>query len=133
MKKKKDYKEMGFGEANAGEVFGFGSLQRRLVETSLAWLSFAFFVIVLLVRVRMLILESSFSKSVISFCFKKISNSTILNKWESFSGTVDHVSCAPWRSYNFFFLSSLSFTIIYYPAKFELLSFVSNVNTRLKH
>ena len=36
MKKKKDYKEMGFGEANVGEVFGFGSLQRQLVETSLA-------------------------------------------------------------------------------------------------
>ena len=100
--KKKDYREMGFGEANAGEVFGFGYLQRQLVETSLAWLSFAFFVIVLLVRVRILILESSFSESVISFCLKKISNS-ILNKWESFCETVDHVTCASWGPYNFSF------------------------------
>ena len=75
--KKRDYREMGFGEANAGEVFGFGSLQRQLVETSLAWLSFAFFVIVLLVRVRILILESS-------FYVEKL-----------YSPLVDHITCLP--------------------------------------
>ena len=31
------------------------------------------------------------AKSVISFCLKKNSNSAILNRYESFSGIVDHV------------------------------------------
>ena len=38
---------------------------------------------------------------VISFLLKKIYNSVILNMWESFSGMVDHVTCPPWRPYNF--------------------------------
>ena len=41
-------------------------------------------------------------ESVISFCFlKKISNSAILNKCESYSGIVDHVTCPPCGPYNF--------------------------------
>ena len=40
-------------------------------------------------------------ESVISFYFKKFYNSIILNKWESFSGMVDHVTCPPWGPYNF--------------------------------
>ena len=40
-------------------------------------------------------------KLVISFLLKKIYNSVILNMWESFNGMVDHVTCAPWRPYNF--------------------------------
>ena len=35
------------------------------------------------------------TESVISFCLKKISNSAILNKWESFSRMVDHVTYPP--------------------------------------
>ena len=40
-------------------------------------------------------------ESVISFCLKKFSNSAILNRWESFSGMVDHVTYLPWGPYNF--------------------------------
>ena len=39
--------------------------------------------------------------SVISFYFKKIFNSTILNRCESFSGMVDHVTYPPCGPYNF--------------------------------
>ena len=41
------------------------------------------------------------TESVISLCFKKFYNSIILNKWESFSGMVDHVTCPSWEPYNF--------------------------------
>ena len=41
------------------------------------------------------------AKLVISFCFKIFFNSTILNICESLSGMVDHVTCPPWRPYNF--------------------------------
>ena len=41
------------------------------------------------------------SESVISFCFKKFSNSTILNMCESFNKMVDHVTCLPCEPYNF--------------------------------
>ena len=41
------------------------------------------------------------AESVISFCLKKISDSTILNKWKSFSGMVNHITCPPWGPYNF--------------------------------
>ena len=40
-------------------------------------------------------------ESVIGFYFKKISNSAILNKCESFNGIVDHVTCPPCGSHNF--------------------------------
>ena len=35
------------------------------------------------------------AESIISFCLKKKSNSTILNKWESFNRMVDHVTYLP--------------------------------------
>ena len=41
------------------------------------------------------------AESVISFCLKIFSNSAILNRWESFSRMVDHVTCLPWGPYNF--------------------------------
>ena len=41
------------------------------------------------------------AKLVISFCIKKISDLAILNKWESFSGMVDHVTYSSWELYNF--------------------------------
>ena len=41
------------------------------------------------------------TKSIISFCLKKNYNSIILNRCESFSGMVDHVTCAPCEPYNF--------------------------------
>ena len=36
---------------------------------------------------------------VISFCFNKISNSTILNKCNFFSAMMDHVTCPPYEPY----------------------------------
>ena len=41
------------------------------------------------------------AESIISFSLKIFFDSTILNKWESFSGIVDHVTCPSWGSYNF--------------------------------
>ena len=41
------------------------------------------------------------AESVISFCFKKIYNSTILDKCKSFSETVEHLTCPPCEPYNF--------------------------------
>ena len=41
------------------------------------------------------------AESVISFCFKKIYNSTILNKCKSFSEMVEHLTCPPYGPYNF--------------------------------
>ena len=41
------------------------------------------------------------AESVISFCIKKISDLVILNKWKSFSGMVDYVTCSSWELYNF--------------------------------
>ena len=48
-------------------------------------------------------------ESVISFCFKKIYNLTILNKWKSFSGMVDHVTWPPREPYNFSYFSATPF------------------------
>ena len=42
-----------------------------------------------------------FAESIISFCFKKFFNSTILNWWKSLSGMIDRVTCSPWETYNF--------------------------------
>ena len=44
-------------------------------------------------------------ESIISFCLKKFSDLAILIRWESFSRMVDHVTCPPWKPYNFSFLS----------------------------
>ena len=33
------------------------------------------------------------AESIISFCLKFFSNSTILNKWESFSRMMNHITC----------------------------------------
>ena len=41
-------------------------------------------------------------ESLINFRLKKFSNSTILNRCESFSRMVDHVTCLPREPYNFF-------------------------------
>ena len=41
------------------------------------------------------------AESVISFCLKKNYDLAILNRWESFSGMVDYVTCPPWEPYNF--------------------------------
>ena len=38
---------------------------------------------------------------VISFWFKKFSNSAISNRWKSFSEMVDYVTYSSWKSYNF--------------------------------
>ena len=42
------------------------------------------------------------AESLINFRLKKFSNSAILNRCESFSGMVDHVTCLPCEPYNFF-------------------------------
>ena len=41
------------------------------------------------------------TESVINCYLKKISDSIILNKWESFSGIVNYVTYPPWGPYNF--------------------------------
>ena len=44
------------------------------------------------------------AESVINFCLKFFSNSAILNKCESFSEMVDHVTCPSCGPYNFSFV-----------------------------
>lgn len=64
------------------------------------------------------------AESVINFCLKKIPNSAILNRWEYFSGIVDHVTCPPWEPYNFF--KSLESVVIWSKHKSPLPS--SNIS-----